>query len=396
MGPIQVVRGGEGRLIVRLPYSPERVAKIRTIPSRVWHAEERYWSVDDTPDMPAALLTLFEGDAVELEPGLAPQPASLEERFHAAARVRHLSPKTEEAYGSWMRRFLNQAGGDPERLGEAEVGRFLSALAVEGRVGASTQNQALHALLFFFREVLGKDVGRIGGIVRAKMPHKVPAVLTPGEVRRVLSFMSGPPKLMATLLYGAGLRLMECCRLRVKDLDWEHRQVFVRRGKGAKDRITTLPGAVEEPLRRHLEDVRRLHQEDLRKGLGAVALPDALDCGALGAAREWAWQWVFPASGHYLDAESGQRRRHHQHETVLQRAFREAILRSGIEKHATCHTLRHSFATHLLQTGVDIRTIQELLGHSDVSTTMIYTRGGAIGGVGSPADWLDIGGETES
>lgn len=393
--PIQVLRGGEGRLIVRLPYTPERLAKMRTVPGRRWHPAEGFWTVPNAPEMPAALLKLFAGERVELQAGLDPRPATLRERFHAAARVRHLSPRTEEAYAVWARRFLKQSGGDIAQLGEPDVGRFLSALAVDARVSASTQNQALHALLFLFNEVLGKNIGRVDGIVRAKMPTKSPTVLTREEVWQVLDLMAGVPKLMAMLLYGSGLRLLECCELRVKDIHWEQRQVMVRHGKGAKDRVTGLPAAIQDPLRRHLDEVRRLHRADLEKGLGCVALPDALSRSAPGAAKEWGWQWVFPASSHYFDAETGQRRRHHLHETVLQRAFKEARLRSGIAKAASCHTLRHSFATHLLEDGYDIRTIQEMLGHSDVSTTMIYTHALNRGGVGvrSPIDRLEFGGE---
>lgn len=204
--------------------------------------------------------------------------------------MRHLSPRTEEAYAAWARRFLRQAGGDVAKLGEAEVGRFLSRLAVDARVSASTQNQALHALLFLFNEALGKNIGRVDGIVRAKMPAKSPTVLTREEVGRILDLMAAVPKLMAMLLYGSGLRLLECCELRVKDIDWEQRQVVVRKGKGGKDRVTGLPAVVEGPLRRHLDEVRRLHHADLEAGLGCVALPDALSRSAPGAAKEWGWQ----------------------------------------------------------------------------------------------------------
>lgn len=378
---------------MRVPYSEERVAKIRTVPGRRWHAELGFWTVPNTPGMVGELLALFAGDEVEVEPGLVSRPPTLRERIHAAARIRHLSPRTEETYADWARRFVEQAGGDLERLGEPELARFLSALAVGSRVGAATQNQALHALLFLFRAVLGIAIGRVEGVVRAKMPTRTPTVLSPEEVRRVLDLMSGVPKLMAMLIYGSGLRLMECCGLRVKDIDWERGRVVVRQGKGGKDRVTGLPSAVREPLLLHLETVRRLHRADLAKGLGAVALPGALSLSAPGAAQEWAWQWVFPAAGHYIDAQTGQRRRHHLHETVLQRAFKEARVRAGIAKQASCHTLRHSFATHLLEDGCDIRTIQELLGHSDVSTTMIYTHAMACGGVRSPLDKMELGGE---
>lgn len=390
-GPIQVSRGDERRLIVRLPYTPERVEKIRTVAGRVWHAPERFWTVPDTPGMADSLLSLFAGDSVELAPELRPREPSLAEKLHKAARVRHLSPRTEEAYLYWARRFSKEVGPDLGLMGEAEVGQFLSALALKGHVGGSTQNQALHALLFLFQEGFGKKLARIEGVVRAKTPDKVPEVLTREEVWRVVNQMTGAPRLMAMLLYGGGLRLLECCGLRVKDIDWGQSQILVRHGKGDKDRRTVLPAVVQEPLRLHLEEVRRQHLADLRHGLGTVVVPESLHPNA---GKEWGWQWVFPAPTHYVDRETGQRRRHHLHETVLQRAFKEARIRSGLTKTASCHTLRHSFATHLLQDGYDIRTVQELLGHNDVETTMVYThamdRGGR--GIRSPADVLGGGG----
>lgn len=396
-GPIQVLRGGEGRLIVRLPYTPERLEKRRTLPGRRWHAPERYWSVPHTADMPAALLKLFAGEPVELEAGLSPRPASLRERFHAAAIARNLSPGTERKYVRWGRRFLKTAGKDIVVMGEEDVGRFLTGLAVDSGVSASTQNQALHALLFFFKEVLGRELRRTQGVVRARMPSKLPVVLTRDEVATVLALMGGPPRLMAVLLYGSGLRLLECCELRVRDIDWGNNQIVVRGRPGRKERVTILPAAAQDPLQRHLDGVRRLHEEDLRKGLGAVAVPRG---GRPELARQWGCQWVFPATSHYVDAETGQRRRHHLHETVLQKAFKMARLRSGVAKPATCHSLRHSFATHLLEEGYDIRTVQELLGHRDVRSTLVYShvlnRGGP--GVRSPADSTGVleGGVTPS
>jgi integron integrase len=279
----------------------------------------------------------------------------------------------------------------PEDLGEAEVARFLSDLATDG-VSASTQNQALNALLFLFQRVLGKKIGLLKGVVRAKRPRQLPVVLTRGEVLAVLERMAGTPRLMALLLYGAGLRLMECCQLRVKDLDFDQNQIMVRSGKGGKDRCTMLPTSAREALRAHLEEVRRQHEADLAGGLGNVALPDALARQNPAAAKEWGWQWVFPATSHYVDRETGEQRRHHLHETVLQRAFKEARLKSGITKDASCHSLRHSFATHMLEDGRDIRTVQELLGHKDVNTTRIYTHVLQVGGRGvvSPADRMGL------
>jgi len=320
----------------------------------------------------------------------APKPRLLD-RVRQVMRARHLSPKTEEAYIGWIKRFIFFHGKrHPAEMGEAEIGRFLSSLACDSHVAASTQNQALNALLFLYHQVLEQKIGLIQGVVRAKRPKRLPVVLTKEEVTSVLGCLNGAPWLMAMLVYGAGLRVMECCRLRVKDIDVSRNQIVVRGGKGDKDRYTVLPAAVKEPLLRHLQAVKRQHDEDLKKGLGRVALPNALDRKYPSAGRAWPWQWLFPATSHYTDPMTGEKRRHHLHESVLQRAVKQAVLKAGIPKPASCHTLRHSFATHLLEDGYDIRTVQELLGHQDVSTTMIYihvlNRGGR--GVRSPADAL--------
>jgi len=257
-------------------------------------------------------------------------------------------------------------------------------------VSASTQNQALNAILFLYREVLRKEIGYIDGVVRAKRPHRLPVVLTRQEMKSILGILDGVEWLMAMLLYGAGLRLMECLQLRVKDIDFTSNQILVRSGKGNKDRHTMLPSAVKQALTKHLEIIKQQHQRDLDRGLGRVSLPNALERKYPNAGKEWGWQWVFPAASHFTDRVTGEQRRHHVHETVLQRVVKEAVRRAGVAKPATPHTFRHSFATHLLEDGYDIRTVQELLGHSDVSTTMIYThvlnRGGR--GVNSPADRL--------
>ncbi|MFM7280913.1 MAG: integron integrase [Planctomycetia bacterium] len=315
----------------------------------------------------------------------------LSDRARAALRLRHFSPRTEEAYLGWMRRYYEfHSRRDPAQLTAEHVTAFLNALATQGRVAASTQNQALAALLFLYREVLGLDLPWLHDLVHAKTPARLPVVLSLDEVRAVLAKLEGEPRLMATLLYGAGLRLLECCRLRVKDLDFARNQITVRRGKGDKDRATMLPGTIKIELAAHLERVRAQHTRDLAAGAGWVELPGALARKLPNAGREWPWQWVFPATRLYTERETGQRRRHHLHETVLQHAVRRAVLESGIAKRATCHTFRHSFATHLLEDGSDIRTVQELLGHKDVATTMIYThvfnRGPA--GVRSPTDRL--------
>lgn len=316
------------------------------------------------------------------------QPRLLE-RVRLAVQARHYSRRTERAYAAWARRYiLFHSKRHPEEMGAAEVTQFLSALASRDHVSASTQNQALCALVFLYREVLGRPLTGLDQAVRAKRPARLPVVLTRTEVDAILAHLAGTPRLMASLMYGSGLRLLECARLRVKDLDFERREITVRDGKGRKDRVTLLPDRLAAPLRNQLEIAHRLHELDLAGGAGSVVLPDALARKYPRAASDWSWQWIFPATRLYVDPETSQRRRHHLHETVIQRAFSIAVRLARINKPASCHSLRHSFATHLLEQGYDIRTIQELLGHSDVSTTMIYThvlnRGGR--GVRSPLD----------
>jgi integron integrase len=304
-------------------------------------------------------------------------------------RQRHYSPRTERAYVHWIRRFILYHGKrHPDDMGEAEITRYLSSLASDGGVAASTQNQALSALLFLYRVVLARQLDWLEDVVRAKRPVHLPVVLTRREVDEVLSHLHGVNRLVASLLYGSGLRLLEGLRLRVKDVDFARGEITVRDGKGRKDRVTLLPRALRTPLAEHLETTRHRHEADRQAGLGAVEMPYALARKYPQAAYEWGWQWIFAATRHYTDPDTGQRRRHHLHESGIQRAIKEAATRARLAKRAGAHTLRHSFATHLLEDGYDIRTIQELLGHSDVSTTMIYThvlnRGGR--GVRSPID----------
>jgi integron integrase len=311
------------------------------------------------------------------------------DRVRQSIRSRHFSPRTEEAYVGWVRRFiLYHRKRHPADMGEREVTEFLSDLVTARRASPSTQNQALAALLFLYRDVLHRDLDQLEGLTRSRRAPRLPIVLTRAEVAAIIDQLEGPPRLMAGLLYGSGLRLMECCRLRVKDVDRARGQITVRDGKGRKDRVTLLPASLKASLASHLTIVRLQHEEDLRRGRGHVELPGALASKCPNASREWCWQWVFPATRTYVDEASGQRRRHHLHESVLQRLVRIAVRKSGLSKPASCHTLRHCFATHLLESGYDIRTIQELLGHSDVTTTMIYThvlnRGGR--GVRSPLD----------
>ena len=315
------------------------------------------------------------------------------DRLHAQLRLRHYSPRTEAAYVQWARRFiLFHHKQHPLTMGSRHVAMFLTHLATEGGVSASTQNQALNALMFLYSQVLGRDLEAFGSFVRAQKPRRLPVVLTPAEVRALLEQLRGTTRLVASLLYGSGLRLFECLELRVKDVDFAQREIRPRQGKGHKDRVTPLPESCVATLQDHLVGVRALFEADLREGYGGVVLPDALARKYPNAGREWGWQWVFPASRRYRDERAGVERRHHLHESAVQRSVKQAVGTAGIVKPAGCHTLRHSFATHLLGSGYDIRTVQELLGHRDVKTTQIYThvlnRGGR--GVRSPLDAVGL------
>jgi integron integrase len=319
-----------------------------------------------------------------------PEPRLLDQVLEVI-RLRHYSIRTEQAYLQWITRFiLFHHKRHPRDMGATEVTAFLSDLAIRRNVAASTQNQALHAILFLYRHVLQIKLPWLDELQRAKKPQHLPVVFTREEVKALLAQLQGTLWLMAMLTYGCGLRLLECLRLRVKDMDFQYRQILVRDAKGQKDRVTMLPGTLIEPLRTHLSRVRGLHEADLRDGFGRVYLPHALASKYPNADREWGWQYVFPSSRRSIDPRSGVERRHHAPEDALQRAVKQAIRKAGIVKPGSVHTLRHSFATHLLESGYDIRTVQELLGHADVKTTMIYThvlnRGGR--GVVSPADLI--------
>ena len=308
------------------------------------------------------------------KPARSPSSPKLLDRVRETLRRKHYSYRTEQAYVGWIKRFiLFHDKRHPKDMGKPDIEAFLTHLAVHEQVAASTQNQALQAILFLYRQVLGREITEPIHALRAKKPKRLPTVLTKEEVQAVLRHLSGAHLLMAQLLYGSGLRLMECLRLRVKDLDFNYRTITVRDGKGKKDRITILPESLIAPLRKHLEQVKRLHEQDLARGYGAVYLPDALARKYPNAQREWVWQWVFPSPRLSVDPRSGFIRRHHMSPSALQRAIRQAAKRSNIHKRVSPHTLRHSFATHLLEDGYDIRTVQELLGHKDVRTTMIYT-----------------------
>jgi integron integrase len=311
------------------------------------------------------------------------------DQVSTVARLKHLSTRTEKAYRHQIKRFIVfHKLRHPQNMREEEIRAYLSHLAIDRNVSASTQNVALAALLFLYRDVLKIDLNRIEDIERARLPTRLPVVFTRDEVKAILKQLSSVDHIVASLMYGTGLRLMECLRLRIKDIDFSYNQIFIRSGKGEKDRVTMLPISLKEPLRKHMLTVKLIHQTDLKQGLGEVHLPYALARKYSGAARQWGWQYLFPAGEITKDPRTNKLRRHHIHESKVQRAVKNAIRTARIVKRGSCHTLRHSFATHLLEDGYDIRTVQELLGHKDVRTTMIYThvlnRGGR--GVKSPLD----------
>ena len=328
------------------------------------------------------------------KPGLSLVPVAkpkLLDQLREALRSRHYSHRTEQTYCSWVKRFIYFHNvRHPQEMAEPEINAFLTYLAVKEKVAASTQNQALSALLFLYRHVLGREVGDLGEVIRARKPKRLPVVMTREEIKAVLANLYSDKWLMASLMYGAGLRLMECLRLRVQDLDFSRNEILVRDGKGAKDRITMLPESLKTPLQEQLKSVKAIHERDLADGWGRVLLPHALDRKYRNAPMEWLWQWIFPQGNRWKNLKTGEEGRHHVDESLVQKAVRDAATKAGLTKRATCHTFRHSFATHLLEAGYDIRTVQELLGHKDVKTTMIYThvlnRGPS--GVRSPVDGL--------
>ena len=327
------------------------------------------------------------------------RPKKLLEQVRDAARLRHFSLFTERAYVNWIRRFIRfHRLRHPKEMGAPEISQFLTFLAVDQNVAASTQNQALNALVFLYREVLGQDPGIFEGVVRARRPKFVPCVLSVDEVNELLSRLKGTPLLITSLLYGAGLRLNEALRLRIKDLDFERNLIVVRQAKGFKDRTVPLPLSIKDRLQRHLTEVKKLHQNDLANGFGCVELPFAFARKNPGAAKDWKWQWVFPGKNISIDPRGGERRRHHLHDSILQKHLRRAAAEAKLQKRITAHTFRHSFATHLLDAGTDIRTLQVLLGHVDVKTTMIYTHVTLEKGVGtkSPLDTIQASSASEA
>jgi integron integrase len=319
------------------------------------------------------------------------RPPRLLDRVREAVRLRHYSVRTEAAYAAWVRRYvLHHGKRHPNELGAGHVASFLSFLATHEHVAPSTQNQALSALLFLYRDVLGRELGGLPGVVRAKRPRRVPTVLSRADVASILERLPGSSRLMASLMYGSGVRVLECVRLRVRDVDLQNAVLTVRDGKGQKERHTLLPARLAEPLRAHFQKLRRLHERDLRRSLAGVPLPDDVHRREPAAAKAWEWQWLFPAARPRPTLTTGDLRRHHLHPSVVQRAFKIATAQAGIAKPATCHTLRHSFATHLLEDGYNLREIQELLGHADVATTLLYAHVASPGsrGLRSPLDRL--------
>jgi len=326
-----------------------------------------------------------------LQPSSASKSPKLMEQYRRALVARHYSPRTEEIYASWVFRFIVfHKMRHPKDMGELEINKYVSYLASERRVSASTQNQALAALLFLYRHVLDREIGELVNLIRAKKSVRIPVVMNLDEVRIVIGRLQGRDRLVVELLYGCGLRLIECLSLRVNNLDFGRNEIQVRSGKGNKDRVVMLPGSLKTVLLEHLEGVKLLHEHDLSENYGQVVLPGALDRKYPGASRDWRWQWVFPQERRWRDKQSGRRGRHHIDPTIIQRAVKHSVQKCGLTKRISCHTFRHSFATHLLEGGYDIRTVQTLLGHKDLRTTMIYThvlnRGPS--GVRSPLDNL--------
>ncbi|MBN1524992.1 MAG: integron integrase [Spirochaetales bacterium] len=387
-----------GFLSIRFPFNEKVISAMRQIPGRRWEPAEKAWLLPDTPhhaqrllqELFATGLFLHEEEDEQNSP-VMDHNSGLMERFQQAMISRHYSPRTMRVYTGWVRDFLAYNGGVwPEAPGNIEINSYLTTLAVERKVSASTQNQALAALLFFHRYIKGQTAFEQGELVRAVKPKRLPVVMSREEVRAVLTCLDDSKRLIARVMYGTGMRLMECLQLRIQDIDFSRNEIMVRNGKGAKDRRVMLPESLKEPLLAHLEKVKKTHEKDKADGWGCVVLPDALEIKYSHAATDWRWQWVFPQSHRWKNMQTGQEGRHHTDPSLIQKAVNIAVQKAGINKRASCHTFRHSFATHLIEKGHDIRTVQELLGHSNVKTTMIYThvlhRGPS--GVRSPIDDL--------
>ncbi len=375
---------------------------VREVPGRIWNQEERLWLIPFSKTAAAQLLKniyatgLFNADEKsECIPCCRSVPQSEKHidyqirKINEALTARHYSEHTKTSYKKWVEVFLIVNQGK-ENIGEREINDYLKNLALKKNVSASTQNQALAALLFYFRFILNTPVTELGSVIRAKKSERIPVVFSREEVSRVIGNLSGQKKLIAKLLYGTGMRLNEALSLRVLDIDFDQNEIIVRHGKGDKDRHVMIPQKLVSELREHIEKVSSLHKKDLADGWGAVKMPGALAGKYSAESKEFKWQWLFPQKNRWKNLETGEEGRWHLDESLMQRAVKQAILEAGINKNASCHTFRHSFATHLLEIGYDIRTIQELLGHSDVSTTMVYTHvlNRGAGGVVSPLDRL--------
>ncbi len=389
---LSILPHNKTELEIHVPYQVDLIKVVKSLSYRKWDPAIKVWLIPNRQEnidefleklydfglfnVPESSFALSEqADQNPSSKGTAPvTPEEAASRMKMALTAKHYSPRTAEAYLYWISRFFSD---NPQKtlymLGENEVNDFLTKLAVKDKVASSTQSQARAALLFFQQEVLHRPKTDFANIVRAKKPLRLPVVLSRQEIFKVMTYLEKEKQLICSLLYGTGLRLMECLRLRVLDIDFDSNDIVVRSGKGGKDRHTVLPETLKEALFSHLQRVKAIHDQDILDGWGQVLLPDALMKKYPQAAREWRWQWVFPQERRWKDLASGREGRHHMDPSIIQRAVREAILKAGINKNASCHSLRHSFATHLLENGYDIRTIQELLGHSDVKTTQIYT-----------------------
>ncbi|MGO8694326.1 MAG: integron integrase [Rectinemataceae bacterium] len=390
---VSIARHSEGYLAIRFPFDQRVVDALRKVPGRRWSAEDKAWLLPDKREQgDRLLLALYATGLFGLSDSRDVHSDLFDEamqRFERALESRHYSPRTIQVYLKWVHRFLEEHEGRAlASLTEKEITSFLTRLAVDGNVSSSTQNQALAALLFLYRQVIGVPVGELGQVIRAKKPIRLPVVMSRDEVRAVLAELEGDKCLAAKLMYGTGMRLMECLTLRVQDIDFGRNEILVRNGKGAKDRATMLPETLKVSLRDHLARVKAIHEADLSEGWGAMPMPNAVDRKYPSGSTQWPWQFVFPQERRWRNPETGRQGRHHMDESFMQRAVHTAVLKAGIAKRASCHTFRHSFATHLIESGYDIRTVQELLGHSDVKTTMVYThvlnRGPS--GVRSPLD----------
>jgi integron integrase len=376
---VMISTDSSGSIKVTFEYNPAHVEHVRTIPGRKWHPEEKCWTFPFSKQSLNRLRSAFAGEEINIDPSLAELTAKTPQnpvfnQVRDLIRLKHYSIRTEKSYLPWIERYLLfHHNRDPKEMGAQEIETFLSHLAVDLNVSSSTQNQAFNALLFLYREVLKIKLDESINAIRAKKPARIPTVLSREETMSVIAAVPPDHQLMVKLIYGSGLRLMECPRLRVKDIDFGNNHVLVRETKGMKDRVTVLPDNLKPLLRRHLERVKLIHESDVAEGYGRAYLPDALERKYPKAALEWGWQYVFPAKGLSKDPRTGETRRHHVHESSLQKVVQNAARLAGIAKPIHVHTFRHSFATHLLESNYDIRTVQELLGHKDVSTTMIYT-----------------------